>query len=287
MLSAIVRSFIVVSLSKIKIAGITGQKEKMMGKWEYSWVKLGLNEQNYVALLSDMYHKRELSHAKIADLLNIHVETIRRHCKRYKIQSRTISEATRIAECKKANLTDAQKEMLDGILLADGHLDGRSQVSARITYGCKFIETLNDLSNGFDQLHFSDPWRSKINNWHFKSSFYTDLREHWYRWYSKSKKIVPKDVKLTRLSCYWWFVGDGYQVDYGLQFCTDDFDDNSKMILCEELLKLGFNAKVTPSSGRIRVQGKSAPRFLFWTRPLATSQYQYKWGNHRKQSKEY
>lgn len=174
---------------------------------------------------------------------------------------------------------------MDGILLADGHLDP-SPVAARLTYGCKFKSTLSDIEKQFDQFHFSEPWLSKTGYWHHKSSYYRDLLCHRKRWYDGKTKIIPEDVMITPLSCYWWFVGDGYQVNYGLKFCTEAFDRQSMDIVRSKLEDLGFSTSITPSSNRLRIRGKSAPRMLDWIRSNINiaEQYTYKWGNHRKQS---
>jgi|2_EtaG_2_1085320.scaffolds.fasta_scaffold00181_30 transposase len=255
-----------------------------MGSWEYPHQKLGITEDEYASLLGELY-SNNMSHSQIAVKLGIHKETIRKNCRKYGIVARTTSEAVRLG-CKVANLTANQSSALDGILLGDGHLDGNSTVSARMTYGCKFRETLVDIATVFDGLHFSKPWVSKTGYWHFKSSFYTDLKPCWNKWYINKKKIVPSNLQLSQIACYWWFVGDGYQVDYGLQLCTDDFDAKSISILCFQLSKLGFDSSITPSSNRVRIKGRSAPKFLDWLRPLATQQYLYKWNTRRRQCRK-
>lgn len=247
-------------------------------------VRLALTVDEYISLLTDLYWKQELSQARIAIHLDTHRRVIEQHFKKYAIKTRPYTECDVWAR-KFANLSPQQYEILDGIMLADGHFE-RSAISARISYGCKFRETLLDISASFPQLHFSRPWRSKTGYWHFKSSYCRDLLVEANRWYNV-KKLVPPDVRITPLSCYWWFVGDGYQVDYGLQLCTDDFTIEDKIILIDKLADLGYRAKVTPSSGRVRICGESAPRFLAWVKETVpvSAQYLYKWGTNRRQKK--
>lgn len=179
-------------------------------------------------------------------------------------------------------LSERQKEIFDGIMLSDGHLDA-SNTSARITYGSKFRETLEDIKSELSNLHFSEPWKSKVNCYHFKSSYYKNLLEERHRWYPNGYKIVPHDVRITPLSCQWWFMGDGYQVDYGVMLCTDAFNPESVEILVK---KLDFDCHKM-NNNRIRINSRSATNFLNWTRDVAPipQQYLYKWGNHRRQKR--
>jgi len=258
-----------------------------MGSWQPTYKKLGLSLAQYVSHLHDLYWVDLLSQQQIATKLQVHITTIENHFSKYNIPTRSLSEANVLHESKIANLEERQLEILDGIMLGDGHLDG-SSVSARLTYGCKYLETLQDIELCFEQVHFSNPWRSKNGYWHFKSSFCLDLKKQKERWYvdSKGEKIIPNDVRITPLSAYWWFVGDGYQVDYGLQLCTESF--KSQEVLVVKLRDLGFESRITPSNNRMRICGKSAPNFLNWisSNVKISSQYDYKWGDHCKQSEK-
>jgi len=247
--------------------------------------KLGLDEAAYSDLLHQLYWDHELSQRQISLRLGVHRTTIEQHFKKFSIATRPYTECD-IWQRKICELTATQFEILDGMLLADGHLDS-SPISARLTYGCKFRETLCDIAVVFPQLHFSNLWCSKHDHWHFKSSYYRDLKPQHDRWYVNKIKRVPVDMRLTPLSCYWWFVGDGYQVDYGLCFCTDVYDRESIECLRYKFHLLGFDTSVTPSTNRIRVRGKSAPRLLEWMRNnvVISVQYLYKWGSHRRQCK--
>lgn len=246
--------------------------------------RLGLNVIEYKKLLTSLYWEDELSQQQIATKLSAHVTIIEKHFKKYEIKTRPYTECD-VWQKKNCVLSSIQLEVMDGLLLADGHLDS-SPVSARLTYGCKFKDTLIDITKQFSQLHFSNPWCSKLGCWHFKSSQYRDLKIHHQRWYDERIKRVPNDIRITPVSCYWWFVGDGYQVDYGLQFCTDSFDKKSIELLRSKLDSVGFDTKLTKSSNRLRVRGRSAPRMLDWMSQNVTvaDQYMYKWGGHRRQS---
>lgn len=244
--------------------------------------RLNISEDKYKDLLRT-YYEDGLSQREIAKKLNVHITTIENQFKKYKIQSRSISDATKWQQ-KNCTLSTTQLEILDGILLGDGHLDS-SNVSARITYGCKFVETLNDISNEFSQLHFSKPWCSKISNrswrtknryWHFKSSYYNDLLYHRHRWY-KAVKIIPDDIHLTNKSLYWWFIGDGYINKKCVIMCTDGFDYLDLVKLKNKLHTIGYIASITTNK-RLRFDRASSLKLInnIKENNVVHTQYNYK-----------
>jgi len=187
------------------------------------------------------------------------------------------------------NLSVEMMEVLDGLMLADASLE-ESKHSARITYGCKFKETLEDIQKSFPSFRFSNIWKSpKWNSYHFKSSYYKNLKAERERWYPSGIKEVPDDIRITPSSCYWWFVGDGYQVDYGVMLCTDAYSQKSITKLIEKLSEKGFASHLQEKGNRIRIESQSSLKFLNWIKnncPIS-NQYIYKWGNHKKQNLKY
>ncbi|MCK5604982.1 hypothetical protein KAR91_24040 [Candidatus Pacearchaeota archaeon] len=202
--------------------------------------------------------------------------------KRHSIESKNkMSESNQWTEDKfrYCNLSDLELEVLDGILLADGHME-KSRISGRLTYGCKYQETLLDIQKDLPSLSFSNIWQStKTRCYHFKSLYYRDLlfiRNLWY----DNLKGVPIDVKITPKSCYWWYIGDGYTSRYGLSLCTDSFTLNDISILRDKLYYHGFDTTHTKSNNRIRVRSKSKQSFLDWIGQYGIAkQYAYKWNS--------
>ncbi len=244
-----------------------GIKRNKINNSELIYKRLKISEDEYVKLLNKLYWDDNLSQQKIADKLDVHVTSIENNFLKYDIKTRSISEAS-IWQQKLCNLTNIQVEVLDGLMLGDGHLD-YSNVSARITYGCKFKNTLIDISKEFSQLHFSNPWGSKISDnswrtknkyWHFKSSFYNDLLFHRNRWY-KNVKIIPNDINLTPKSFYWWFIGDGYTMRKCVALCTDCFDNDSINKLKSKLNCLGYDSSITVRN-RLKLSRDSSIKFI-------------------------
>jgi len=187
---------------------------------------------------------------------------------------------------KYCNLTQKEKEILDGLMLGDGCMSEKSRISSRLTFGFKFKETVLDIFEAFPSFKFSPPWQNKKDKcWSSKSNMYSDLLQENRRWYLNDRKTVPLDVVLTSLSCYWWFIGDGYVSGGNTYLCTDSFTKKEINILILKLKKLNLNARIT-SRNRIRFLKKDSAEFMKWLEKnnIISKQYQYKWDNFKKQT---
>lgn len=180
---------------------------------------------------------------------------------------------------KTCNLQYEEKEVLDGLMLSDGCLSEKSRISARLTFGFKFKETCEEIVKTISSMNFSPFWQSEQTKcWHTKSNMYHDLLVENERWYPKGRKIVPKDVLITSTSCYWWFIGDGYNDDDNVYLCTESFSKNDNFFLIKKLKEKGYNPSLT-SRNRIRFNKKESITFLHWIKPEngVLEQYKYKW----------
>jgi len=182
---------------------------------------------------------------------------------------------------KFCNLSDKEKQILDGLMLSDGCLSETSRISARFTFGFKYEETVNEIYKNFSSLTFSPTWKSfKTGCYHSKSHFFRDLLFENSRWYFNNKKIVPKDIELSSLTCYWWFIGDGFCSNGNVFLCTDSFSKDENLFLIEKLKKLGYGGVSLQSTNRIRFYKKDSIRFLNWIIPSEEKileVYKYKW----------
>jgi hypothetical protein len=208
------------------------------------------------------------------------------------ISKRKISESLMWGDddVNQCEITQYEKEVIDGIMLADGHIE-KLVKSSRITYGCKFRETLDDIKNSLENLNFSEPWQSKKSKcWHFKSKSYLQLNEYRNLWYDSSgTKIVPDNIKLTPIVLYWWFVGDGYRRDYSIVLCTDAFSGEDKKKLIEMFADIGFlDVHITRNGKRIYIGGSEVKKFLdiISNSVKISPQYEYKFSNKWKIRKE-
>lgn len=180
---------------------------------------------------------------------------------------------------KNCNLQQKEKEILEGLMLSDGCLSEKSRISARLTFGFKFKETCEEISKTISSMNFSPFWQSEQTKcWHTKSNMYHDLLIENKRWYPKGKKIVPQDILITSTSCYWWFLGDGYNTDGNVYLCTDSFSSDDNKFLIKKLKEKGFNPSLR-SNNRIAFNKKDTINFLEWIKPQdgILEQYKYKW----------
>lgn len=188
---------------------------------------------------------------------------------------------------KYCNLTDKDMEIFDGIMISDGHLD-RSRISSRITLGFKYRETLeriiSDLSsltflNIFKYVSVDKRTKNTYVNYYTKTNFFRNLLFEHERWYKNEIKIIPDDFRLTKLSCYWWYVCDGFiSKNNNVYLCTESFDKLFIEKISTKINNIGFKNSIT-SRNRIRFYKKDSEKFLKWISNDVNIQkeYLYKW----------
>lgn len=187
---------------------------------------------------------------------------------------------------KYCNMSNIEKEIFDGIMISDGSLS-KSRISARLTLGFKYLETIERIITDLSSMNFSEPYKyeSKIDirtnksyiNYNTKSSFYRDLLFEYDRWYINSIKIIPKDIKITQLFCYWWYVCDGFILNNNVYLCTDSFNIKDLEIIKTKLIDKGFKTSIRKNK-RIFIHKKSSLDFLNWISNINIQpEYLYKW----------
>ena len=187
--------------------------------------------------------------------------------------------STNISNVKKCCLSELECEVLDGIMISDGCLTSKSAISARISLGFKYGKTLEDIKEVLPSITFSDTNVTKNGkSFHNKSRMYGDLLAENKRWYTGGVKVVPDDFRLTKVACYWWFIGDGYTTGGNVYLCTDSFTKDENLSLTDKFKEVGFTCKVT-ANNRIRFYKKDSLAFLKWILPKdgVHEQYKYKW----------
>lgn len=188
---------------------------------------------------------------------------------------------------KYCNISEREREIFDGILISDGSLSS-SRISGRLSLCFKYIETINRIVSDLPSIGFLKPWRyeskkdkrtnKSYTNYQTKTSYYRDLLEEYNRWYKNGVKIIPSDIEITSLMCYWWFIGDGYNINNNVYLCTDSFDVEYVKLVSEKLKQKGFNNTIR-SNNRIAFDKRSSAEFLDWISKDIEIQkeYLYKW----------
>ena len=116
----------------------------------------------------------------------------------------------------------------------------------------------------------------KYISYYTKSNSYRNLLFEYERWYNV-EKIIPKDIKITPLMCYWWYVCDGFILNNNVYLCTDSFNEDNLLFIKIKLINNGFNASIRKN--RISLDKKSSIDFLKWisNNIIIQKEYLYKW----------
>lgn len=173
---------------------------------------------------------------------------------------------------KYCNLSENEKEIFDGLLISDGCLEKPSRISSRLSFGFKYIEILEKIKNDLPSIKFSDiveytskphkKTNKRYTNYWMKSIKYFNFLDEYKRWYN-IKKIIPNDFRLTSLSCYWWYICDGYILEDNVNLCTDCFNEEDNLKLIHIFNKNNLYPTLT-SRNRIYFNKEESQKFLNW-----------------------
>ena len=202
------------------------------------------------------------------------------------LRKMSISSQWKEDKFKFCNMTKKEKEIFDGIMISDGCLNS-SRISTRLTLGFKYLETIDRIVKDLPSVKFLKPWEYRRNsevsnkiyiNFFTKSMSYRDLFYERNRWYRNNKKIIPKDIELTPLTCYWWFVCDGYISNKNVYLCTECFDEDDLNDIKKIFTDHNFFISIRKNK-RIFFNKKQSIEFLNWISKDIDIQkeYEYKW----------
>tara|TARA_Y100000310_G_C20664051_1_gene806466 strand:+ start:1302 stop:2018 length:717 start_codon:yes stop_codon:yes gene_type:complete len=174
-------------------------------------------------------------------------------------------------------LTSVQKSIFDGIMISDGHIE-KSSKNARFSMSVKHESFANIPFTLFTSLPFKKPkfikFLDKRSNKYYsryecRSRVHEFFTEQHNRWYSKGKKIVPKDIVLTSEMLIWWYIGDGYlrktksRPNYRrVELQTQGFYENERMFLVNILSDCLGCSSVYDEKGYICIAKKALCSFI-------------------------
>lgn len=244
--------------------------------------------------LENKYSKGQISDPEIAKLCNVSQVTISFWRKRFNIITRSHSLGSHLVKSNYCNLSKEARDWINGALLGDGYLQKISNYSAQIYYGSSKKKYIQYVSNTLDSFgikqtgrikkHYYEKWN--CSSYYYSSLTYVELLPIRQKWYPKGKKIVPRDIELTPITCQQWYIGDGslsHQRNYNsyIALCTEGFPISDVEFLKEKLIKLGF--KVTRhADNTLYISTKSVPDFLDYIGLCPVKCYQYKWNLNKK-----
>ena len=185
------------------------------------------------------------------------------------------------------DISKEQREIFDGIMISDGNLDTPSRISSRICLTFKYKETLERIIEDLNCFKYNPIYILNIKdkrtnkdyiNYCVKSNFNHTLLYEYNRWYKEGIKIVPKDIELTSLFCYWWYVMDGYREDGIIILCTDSYSKEDMIFLTKCFNKINLECVIT-TKNRLRFGKKETLKYFDYIKEVKIQkEYEYKFG---------
>jgi len=256
----------------------------------YHKKRIGNRKYNNKDWLCDQYLRKKLSIYEIAKLCGVNYQIIRYWLIKYNIPLRSYSEATYLAEMNHCKLSQEAIYFINGELLGDGSLKSISPYSALFNYGSKYLEYIRYIKDTLKS--FGIKQAGNINKhyyknldcytYHYNSLCYAELLPIYKNWYPDGRKIVPKDIKLTPLTCKQWYIGDGSLKHSKnrkptIELSTDGFTISDVEWLVKQLKKLNFKATRQPFGNKVYISAYSVKDFLNYIGDCPVNCYQYKW----------
>ncbi|MBA7579118.1 hypothetical protein ES695_09260 [Candidatus Atribacteria bacterium 1244-E10-H5-B2] len=261
--------------------------------------KLAIKYKNKI-WLEQKYINEIKSIREIASIYNVGMSTIKRWLEKYNIQVRSSGEGMHIRKGNNCDLSQEAIEWINGELLGDGCLRNRHNWSAGVNYSSKHFEYINYISDTLEPFGIKQSgkirkifmdYKYKYILYTYKSCDYEELLPIYKKWYPEGKKIIPKDIKLTPLTCRQWYIGDGCLINGKnrnphISLATCGFIISDVEYLIKQLNELGFKATRWKASNNIGITTNSTKDFLEYIGDCSVSCYQYKW-NYIKYEKEH
>jgi len=275
------------------------------------YVKVGCRSDSQLRqLLISLYKK--MGQPAIAKRLGVHLSAVFKAFKRLKIKARSYADGNLIRIVRNANLTRIQLEILDGLLLGDGHLTRRSLMTS-YHQSCKHESVLQEVSSLLGLQSSIKRRADKPQEICLRTLAYLDLSRVWGRWYKpigqrqkgyrigrkrfcrgrpqRGKKIIPRDIRLTPTTCYWWHISDGSAGKTQIRLFTNGFTKTETRSLRSRLARtLGLSVReirmysCIVGQWALALRAKAANAFLVYIGPCHTPCYQYKWDRQRHSS---
>ena len=241
--------------------------------------------------LKEKYLKEKLSASQISKLCNVNHHTILHWLNEFNIPTRSFNDQCHFSRGNHCNLSNEAIEWINGELLGDGCLQHWKSYSAKISYGSKYKEYIDYVSDIL--LSFRIKQMGKIRKryhedmncytYNYQSCYYAELLPIYKQWYPEPerKKVIPRDLKLTPLVLRQEYIGDGClshpkKRKPCITLATCGFLVKDVKWLINQLNKLGFKATRRPANNIIAISSYSTRAFLDYIGKCPVKCYQYK-----------
>lgn len=290
------KKYIIEKLSAVQISKLCNISDVTVGHWLHKF-DIPCHEEKLCwdkNWLEKKYLEEKLTIRQIGKEVNRNNITIFYHLQKFNIPIRSKHEA-QANHCK---LSKEAIEWLNGELLGDGCLLSYSPYSAKFAYSSKYLEYIQYVSDTLQSFGIKQSGKirktnvglndSRINGdcyiYCYNSPRYVELLPVRKKWYPNGKKIVPRDMELTPLTCRQWYIGDGSlkgKTRHSQPFitlATNNFTIEDVEWLKNQLKKLNFKTTRRPSDNSIGISSVySTKDFLNYIGLCPVKCYQYKW----------
>lgn len=187
------------------------------------------------------------------------------------------------------NFTNIQEEVMNGCLLGDGFIEkGKANKNASFKYtsSCKahtefvhsfFKEFCTETYQNVKRVETFDIRTNKTYiSYTFRTrclSVFTDLHTKWYT----PKKIVPRDLKISKYLLLLWFIGDGTSDGTYIKLCTDGFSKEEVLFLCSLLNEYEAILMKHSNNFRVYIPRRYIEKFLNFIGDSPFIEYSHKW----------
>lgn len=186
------------------------------------------------------------------------------------------------------NLTKHAINWINGELLGDGCLGISSPTKARFRYCSKHLEYINYVCNTLRSFGIMQTGkiykrvRGTQCDYSYCSRSYKELHACQTVWYPNGKKVVPRCIKLTPITCRQWYIGDGCLVlrhhrNPYIELYTCAFPVSDVEWLIEQLSEIGILATRKVTRNVILIASVSVSDFLNYITGSPVECYRYKW----------
>lgn len=238
-------------------------------------------------VLVDLYTNQKLTKKDVATELGISIDTVTQNLKDFNIPRRKTAEWMSNPEI---NLSALEMEVMNGALLGDGCLWKGKAGNACFSYLSSVYNHVQCIWEYFKDYstkkgivrstHFDKRTSKTYTRFSFRTqcnTALTDLRSKWY----KDSKIVPKDLKLTPLTCLIWYIGDGHLSirDYNIKLSTNSFSlSDIQDVLLPQLKDFeATSMKATNNQYVVYIPRRKVKNFLEYIGDCPFEEYKYKW----------
>ena len=226
--------------------------------------------------------------------LNIDRTVVSRYLKINKIPRRSSKDQFQINfPPKRFKLTPSIVSFIEGLLLGDASIPKRKDGISpwALTQGCKHADYLEYIKERFNFMGVkSSPILSRWikderckEKGHFQSFFqtnrYKDFESFRERWYPFGKKVIPKDLIISKDFLMQAYLSDG-NFYREICFCLDCFSKQNLLFLKKLIDKeLNINSKVRKSGKgfHLVINKSEAHKFFKYVGDSPVECYKYKW----------